>query len=377
MTLDSLRKAPMIFTALTALVLSFGLLFGVQYVGQSQNLQRQAAQGQTVLLRMNGGTVDNNVFHVDFYVNSQGYNLVGTQVSGKITGVNTGDVSIDMSNSINLQSVGSKLTQSGSDTLFNFTQFAPLDTSKKVNTNGQELKFATITVRKNQGTTFTVSIDQSKTSIPVSGNTQITLDAMPSRTFTISQYRATGASPTPTPNTNNTPDKGIHRSCNEYCADKNECASGLSCYYNKCRNPQNLSSESCSTTPSPKPTPKVVYVPAATPKPASPVPSPVPSPLPTPKGGTLTSPSPSPYQFASPVATGSATASATPSSNFYDENSLKVSPSPTIKKASPSPTTATTASSSNSRRLLTAGLIVLVALGIVIPAGIYLYRRVR
>lgn len=363
---DSAQKAPMIFTALAALILSFGLLFGVQYVGQSQNLQNQAAQGQTVMLRMNGGTVDNNVFHVDFYVNSQGYNLVGTQVSGKITGVNTGDVSVDLTNALNLQAVGSKLTQSGSDVVFNFTQFAPLDTSKKVNTNGQELKFATITVRRNQGTTFTVSLDQAKTSIPVSGNAQISLDMMQSRSFTISQYQATKTTPTPTPTPGaNNPDNGIHRSCNQYCADKNECASGLSCYYNKCRNPQNISSESCSTAPSPKPTPKVVYVPAATPTPASPkpTPSPVASPL----------MSPSPYLFVSP----SASASATPSSYFYDENSLKVSPSPTIKKASPSPTTAQSANSTNNNRLLTAGLIMLVALGIVVPAGIYFYRRVR
>jgi len=364
----SARKAPIIFTALAALVLSFGLLFSVQYVEQSQNIQNQASQGQKVLLRMNGATVDNNVFRVDFYVNSQGNDLVGTQVSGKITGINTSDVSIDLNNSLNLQSVGSKFTQSGSDVVFNFTQFASLDSTKKVNTNGQELKFATITVRRNQGTTFTVTLDQSKTSIPVSGNTQISLDMMQSRAFTITQYRSTGPtspspsstpSPKPTPGSNN-PDRGIHRSCNEYCADKNECASGYSCYYNRCRIPQNLTSENCSTVPTPKPTPKVVYAPAGTPRPASPAPV-----------------SPSPFVLASPSVIPTASVSATPSGYFYDENSLKVSPSPTIKKASPSPIAAQPVKPATNNRVLSAGLIILVALVIVIPVGIYLYRRVR
>jgi len=358
----------MIVTALTAMILSFGLLFGVQYLGQSQNLQRQAAEGQRVLLRMNGSTIDNNVFRVDFYMNSQGYNVVGTQITGKISGVNTGDVSIDLNNSLNLQSVGSKLTQVSDGTQFTFTQFAPLDASKKVNTNGKEVPFASITVRRNQGTTFTVSLDSSKTSIPVSGNTQVATDIMQSRSFTISQYQATRSTPTPNPG-NNVGDGGLRRSCNEYCADKNECAAGLSCYYNKCRNPLNMTSESCSAAPTPKPTPKptpaVVYVPAATPRPASPRPTPT------------ASVSASPRVTPTPLSTASATPIATGSGSFYDENSLKVSPSPTIKKASPSPTTAQASNANNNSRLLTAGLILLVALGIVIPVGIYLYKRVR
>lgn len=361
-----MQKAPMIVTAFTALVLSFGLLFGVQYLGQSQNLQRQAAEGQRVLLRMNGSTIGNNVFRVDFYMNSQGYNVVGTQVTGKISGVNTGDVSIDLGNSLNLQSVGSKLTQLSDGTQFTFTQFAPLDASRKVNTNGKEVPFASITVRRNQGTTFTVTLDSSKTSIPVSGNAQLALDVMQSRSFTISQYQAARSTPTPTPGSN-VGDGGIHRSCNQYCADKNECAAGLSCYYNKCRNPLNVTSESCSGAATPQPTPKatpaVVYVPAATPRPATPRPTPTASVSATPR--------------VSPLATASATPIATGSGSFYDENSLKVSPSPTIKRPSPSPTTAQANTGSNNGRLLTAGLIILVALGIVIPVGIYLYRRVR
>ncbi len=38
----------------------------------------------------------------------------------------------------------------------------------------------------------------------------------------------------------------IARKCNEYCADTSECAAGYSCWYNRCRNPRNLESKSCS-----------------------------------------------------------------------------------------------------------------------------------
>lgn len=38
------------------------------------------------------------------------------------------------------------------------------------------------------------------------------------------------------------------RGCNQYCADTSECAAGYSCWYNKCRNPKNLESTSCTAT---------------------------------------------------------------------------------------------------------------------------------
>lgn len=42
------------------------------------------------------------------------------------------------------------------------------------------------------------------------------------------------------------PGSGINRTCNEYCADSSECASGYSCYWNRCRLPENPSSETCA-----------------------------------------------------------------------------------------------------------------------------------
>lgn len=348
-----------ITSALAALVLSFGLLFGVQYVQQQQNLQNQASQGKTIALRMNGQTVGQGEYRVDLFVNSQGYDLAGTQINGRVVGVSPNDLSVDLSNSLSLESVGSKTSASTDGTQFTFAQFAPLDKSKPVNTRGQDVKFASLVIRRPQGSNFSVILDQSKTLIPVVGNTAITLDATLSRSFTVGATVASArpsASPASSPGQ---PDRGLNRGCNQYCADKNECAAGFSCYFNRCRNPQNLTSESCSAVaarPTPRPTP---VVPAASPRPA--VPSPVPSPV--------ASPSLAP----SPVST----PSATPAGGIYDENQFRTSPSPTVRRPSPTPATNQAPQRRSDNRWLTAGIIVLVALLIVVPVGIYLYRRVR
>lgn len=360
-TLQKMSPITVITVALVALVVTMGLLLGLQYVGQRQNLINQAAQGQNIQLIMNGQTVNSNEYRVDFYLNTKGFDVAGTQITGKVSGVNPNEMSLDLNNNLNLQPIGSKLSQLSDGTQFTFSQFASLDKSKPVNTRGQELRFASATIKKGQGTTFTITIDQSKTAIPVIGNSSITLASTLSRTFTVGANNVlASAAPTPTPSSGNNPDNGLHRSCNEYCADKNECAAGYSCFNNKCRNPRNLNSESCSNPPTPQPTPKptpIVVVPAATPRPASPVPTPVPSPV------------PSPSVVPSPTATASG--------SIYDENQFRTSPSPAIRKPSPSPTVAQTSRSTGNNRLLTAGLIILVALLIVVPAGIYFYRRVR
>lgn len=39
---------------------------------------------------------------------------------------------------------------------------------------------------------------------------------------------------------------GLNRQCNQYCADTSECASGFTCWSNRCRRPDNIESTSCS-----------------------------------------------------------------------------------------------------------------------------------
>lgn len=46
------------------------------------------------------------------------------------------------------------------------------------------------------------------------------------------------------------PDLGLRRQCNEYCADTRECdpAGGYTCFYNRCRRPDNPDSPTCAPT---------------------------------------------------------------------------------------------------------------------------------
>lgn len=39
---------------------------------------------------------------------------------------------------------------------------------------------------------------------------------------------------------------GLQRTCNQYCADSRECAAGYTCFYNRCRRPDNPDSTTCS-----------------------------------------------------------------------------------------------------------------------------------
>lgn len=43
----------------------------------------------------------------------------------------------------------------------------------------------------------------------------------------------------------NPPDRGLNFTCNQYCSDNSECADGLLCWYNRCRQPENVTSLSC------------------------------------------------------------------------------------------------------------------------------------
>jgi hypothetical protein len=384
---------PLIGAAVAALILSFGMLFGLQYIGTQQDVQNQASTIAPVKLRVHGQTVTGGELRIDLLLNSNSHAVAGTQFAAKITGANANEVSLNLSNSLGLETVGSKVSSQADGAYVEFTQFAPLDKNRPVTTNGQESKIGSITIKRSQGGTFTMTVNNS-TSIPVVGNPNVPFDFTRTQTFTLAAAGTSTPTASPIPGVDNRKgcnmncatdpecksgfvcyknqcrlnsnkedtkcgdvgDQGIHRSCNQYCADKNECGPGMSCYYNRCRNPRNLTNESCTNPASPRP---VVY--------ATTVPT---------KGSTA-SPSPSVSPTASVSASTSPSPSPSASSNIYDEDAFRVSPSPIVKRTSPTPSPAARANATGSNRFLRAGLILLFALGIVIPVGIYFYRRAR
>lgn len=385
---------PLIAAAVTALLLSFGLLLGLQYVGTPQDIRQQASSVQPVRLRLHGQTVTGGELRIDFLLNTGTHKISGAQVAVKIAGASPNEMSLDMNNSLALERVGSKLSARNDGAYLEFTQFAPLDSNQPISTNNQEIKIASLTIKRSQGGTFTLSMDGS-TAVPVVGNPSVQLDYTREQSFTLA---AAGTNVTPTPGTSSKKscnqncatdtecssnycykgqcrlaenredsfcrgvgDQGLNRACNEYCADKNECASGYSCYYNRCRNPRNITSDTCANPASPKP---VTYIKNSE----------------TTKG-TTASPTLTPSVVPSPTATASAVpspvTSPSPSPNIYDEDAFRVSPSPATRRSTPTPSPTTVTKAQGPNRVLRAGLILLFALGIVIPVGVYLYRRVR
>lgn len=68
----------------------------------------------------------------------------------------------------------------------------------------------------------------------------------PTATATPSPSPTASHSPTLTPTpTSPSSSKTPLASCNLYCADSSECRSGLSCWYNRCRHPENITSLTC------------------------------------------------------------------------------------------------------------------------------------
>lgn len=387
---------PLIVAALTALVLSFGLLLGLQYVGTPQDIRQQASSVQPVRLRLHGQTVTGGELRIDFLLNTGIHTISGAQVAAKITGASPNEMSLDMNNSLGLERLGSKLSVRNDGAYLEFTQFAPLDSSRLVSTNNQEIKIASLTIKRSQGGTFTLSMDGS-TAVPVTRNPSVQLDYTREQSFTLA---AGGTNVTPNPGIGSKKscnqncasdtecssnycykgqcrlaenredsfcrgvgDKGLNRACNEYCADKNECASGYSCYYNRCRNPRNITSDTCSNPPSPRPVTNIGTSRGST--------------RVTPRPSVAPTPSPSPSPTPSVSATPSPVMSPSPSPNIYDEDAFRISPSPATLRATPTPSPTAVTEAQGPNRALRAGLILLFALGIVIPVGVYLYRRVR
>ena len=379
---------PLIGAAVAALILSIGMLFGLQYIETKQDVRNQASSVAPVQLRVHGQTVAGGELQIDILLNSNSHSVAGTQFAAKIVGLNANEVSLNLNNSLGLETVGSKVSSQADGAYVEFTQFAPLDKNRSVNTNGQELKIGSITIKRSQGGTFTMTINNT-TSIPVVGNPSVPFDVTRTQTFTLA---AGGTNQTASSDSRKgcnmncatdpecksgfvcyknqcrldsskedtkcgeVGDQGIHRSCNQYCADKNECGAGLSCYYNRCRNPRNVKNESCANPASPKP---LVYASAA------------------PAKGSTASPSPSVSPTASAAASIHPSPSPSASSNVYDEDAFRVSPSPIVKRTSPAPSPVARTNATGSSRFLRAGLILFFALGIVIPIGIYFYRRAK
>ncbi|MDH5533555.1 MAG: hypothetical protein OEX81_03965 [Candidatus Pacebacteria bacterium] len=180
----------------------------------------------------------NQAFTVDIEINTQGKFISGLQFIGEITGVDQDKSGLIVHQPAGLNPIHTEMKKSGENLQFKFIELATLGT-QAFTSHDQNIKVTTLFLYPIKDGDIKIVFDQGK-----SGALEFEKEFLSSNisqtayNIEIDDGRG-GGSIAP-------PDQGIHRSCNEYCADSNECASEFSCYYNRCRNPKNLTQVQCA-----------------------------------------------------------------------------------------------------------------------------------
>lgn len=322
-----MRKSKFNFLPLLGLVLFLvlsGLSFwAMQKQGFNLDFRRQASGEQLSVTLGNSSTKiqPNQAVTVDLMVNTQGKFVSGLQFSGTITGVNQDKSGVIISQISGLNPIFSEVNKVGSDLHFKFVELANLG-STAFTTHDQNQKLATFNLYPLQSGEIKLTFDQNNSGAMEFGKSFLATNLVQQK-YDVEVTSATGGS------SNAPADGGIHRSCNEYCADSRECGTQYSCWYNRCRNPKNLTEEKCTDPVVVKPAPaKTATVKVTT----------------TPKGGeTASTPTPAPKTTVATViistassSSRTASASSTPiptpkvtSTSNSTTRSLASSPSPT------------------------------------------------
>ncbi len=314
------KKKTSLFRFLPAIILGtvvlVGLLLSLTFLKFAQDTRQQAAENTNkIALSLKSSTVDNDKLKIEVIMNSNGYKIAAVDFQGTLVETKPSDVSIEERNTLALNFIHKKISGDNTNTAFRVVQFASLDPNARTSTNGENITLFSFIITKPKDNQITVSFDTVLSSIALQNGTNVMVEYPARQTLGMSG--------------NGEPDRGIHRTCNEYCADNRECDANLVCYFNRCRHPLNRNSTSCAapvirttttgsgkggpttsiakTTPSP--TPKALATPKASPGyladvatpatsstsiPVTPFPSPVVihvSPFPSP---VVTTPSPSP-----------------------------------------------------------------------------------
>lgn len=315
------------------------------------DFRRQASGEQLSVTLGNSSTKiqPNQAITVDLMVNTQGKFVSGLQFSGTITGVNQDKSGIVISQIAGLNPVFSEINKVGSDLQFKFVQLANLG-STAFTTQDKNQKLATFNLYPLNSGEIKLTFDQNNSGAMEFGKSFLTTNIAQQK-YSIEITNATGGS------SNAPADGGIHRSCNEYCADSRECATQYSCWYNRCRNPKNLTEEKCTEPVVAKPKPVTTTVKTTA----------------TAKGGVATpTPTPTPQTAIATViitTASSSTRTVPPSIAPTPTPKLTSSSSPSATKnlaSSPSPTPVALANTSQSSNNL--GFLIGAAIGVGILA---------
>lgn len=318
-----MKKTNRILSIILSLFLVSLLVFaGYISIYNPTNLDlRNWASGSKLETRLVNSSVKvkpDQAFTVDFEVNTKGKQYSGIQMSGTISGVDQEKSNLIVAQPSGLNPIFTNMEKDGDNLTFNFIHFS--STVTPFNSIDSFTKLATLSLYPNEDSEITITLDGNQ-----SGGVEYEQDfnqtSINKVSYKIELDDNIGGSSAP-------PDQGIHRGCNEYCADSRECQSQFSCYYNRCRNPKNLTGDDCSD-------PIIVS------NPASIAPAPTPQ-TQTNNKGSAASPSPSstPLSTIATVIITSASQS-TPLTPSYSISNTKVATASPIVKTSTTSTTRT------------------------------------
>lgn len=258
------------FFGLAILLILSGVGFwAMQNQDINLDFRRQASGEQLNITLGNSSTKiqPGQALTVDLMVNTQGKFVSGLQFSGTITGVNQDKSGVVISQITGLNPIFSEINKVGNDLHFKFVELAALG-NNAFTTHDQNQKIATFNLYPLQSGEVKLTFNQNDSGAMEFGKSFLTT-SLAQQKYNVEVTTATGG-------TSNAPaDGGIHRSCNEYCADSRECATEFSCWYNRCRNPKNLTEEKCTDPVVVKPSPVTTVVKTnSTPKGGTPTPTP-------------------------------------------------------------------------------------------------------
>jgi hypothetical protein len=344
------------------------------FLQRSQETRQQADQTPQLVLSTKSRQ-DGNRLVIDLLINTKGFPIAGTEIEGTLTGIPASDVGIQVSNTLPLEPVITRVVPITNPTggEFNISLFAPLDPNRPVNTNNSDQIFASFVISNVPESGVTLSFN-SASKAPAIGTNGTILILPAAQNFKMPGVGGTPASPNPNDKKGcdqncatdtechdayqcykgrcrvkgdledatckKISDGGLNRKCNEYCADSRECAAGFSCYYNRCRNPRNVYNESCQTPASPRPVAQSSPTTTTTRVTPSPRASARPTPTIVATNVRVTSgtPTPTPSARTSPRPTASASASVTPRPSASPSavaspiTSPRVTPQPTVEE---------------------------------------------
>lgn len=236
---------------LSILLISLSIAVGYIVIYNPVNLDlRNWATGsklETRLINSSEKVKPNQAFTVDFEVNTKGRNYSGIQMAGTISGVDQDKSNLIVSQPAGLNPIFTSVTKDGNNLKFKFIDFS--STITPFNSNDNFVKLATLSLYPKGDGEVIITLDGNESG-GVEYGQEFNQSSVNKISYNIDVDEGTGGTSAP-------PDQGIHRSCNEYCADSRECEDKYSCYYNRCRNPKNLTEETCADPIIIQPTPIV------------------------------------------------------------------------------------------------------------------------